>query len=234
MDAVADFPTDLLLPLGQGVDARVGVVVRATSGHRSGQLWQRAAGDLCGFGGVESVGAEHALGVDDSRVLVEGAAEHRVHDGDQGAAAGVQGDRGVGRAEAARRDPPLEVLGRRLAQDPVDDQEADVEPDQQPTPVRVGAGGFEQVAMGDAAPLGDVGDLFLAEPKQPLLLGQRLLEQCRDQLSRTMTLVPGDIIATGTPAGVGGFKGLFLKDGDTVEVEVEGLGAVSNPIRVEA
>ncbi len=51
-------------------------------------------------------------------------------------------------------------------------------------------------------------------------------------LSRTMTLVPGDIIATGTPAGVGGFKGLFLKDGDTVEVEVEGLGAVSNPIRV--
>jgi len=52
-------------------------------------------------------------------------------------------------------------------------------------------------------------------------------------LSRTMTLVPGDIIATGTPAGVGGFKGLFLTDGDTVEVEVEGLGAVRNPIRSE-
>jgi 2-keto-4-pentenoate hydratase/2-oxohepta-3-ene-1,7-dioic acid hydratase in catechol pathway len=50
-------------------------------------------------------------------------------------------------------------------------------------------------------------------------------------LSRTMTLEPGDIIATGTPAGVGGFKGLFLRDGDTVEVEVEGLGAVSNPVR---
>jgi 2-keto-4-pentenoate hydratase/2-oxohepta-3-ene-1,7-dioic acid hydratase in catechol pathway len=50
-------------------------------------------------------------------------------------------------------------------------------------------------------------------------------------LSRTMTLVPGDIIATGTPAGVGGFKGLFLRDGDTVEVEVEGLGAVGNPVR---
>ena len=50
-------------------------------------------------------------------------------------------------------------------------------------------------------------------------------------LSRTMTLVPGDIVATGTPAGVGGFKGLFLKDGDTVEVEVEGLGAVRNPVR---
>ncbi len=50
-------------------------------------------------------------------------------------------------------------------------------------------------------------------------------------LSRTMTLVPGDIIATGTPAGVGGFKGQFLREGDTVEVGVEGLGAVGNPVR---
>jgi 2-keto-4-pentenoate hydratase/2-oxohepta-3-ene-1,7-dioic acid hydratase in catechol pathway len=52
-------------------------------------------------------------------------------------------------------------------------------------------------------------------------------------LSRTMTLRPGDIIATGTPAGVGASKGLFLKGGDTVEVEVESLGAVSNPVRGE-
>ena len=50
-------------------------------------------------------------------------------------------------------------------------------------------------------------------------------------LSRTMTLLPGDIIATGTPAGVGGMKGLFLRDGDTVSVEVDGLGAVVNPVR---
>ena len=40
-------------------------------------------------------------------------------------------------------------------------------------------------------------------------------------LSRTITLVPGDIIATGTPAGVGGPQGIFLRDGDTVEVEVD-------------
>jgi 2-keto-4-pentenoate hydratase/2-oxohepta-3-ene-1,7-dioic acid hydratase in catechol pathway len=33
-------------------------------------------------------------------------------------------------------------------------------------------------------------------------------------LSRTLTLLPGDIIATGTPAGVGGPKGLFLRAGD--------------------
>ncbi len=52
-------------------------------------------------------------------------------------------------------------------------------------------------------------------------------------LSRTMTLLPGDIIATGTPAGVGASKNRFLRDGDTVEVEVDGLGAVSNPVRSE-
>jgi 2-keto-4-pentenoate hydratase/2-oxohepta-3-ene-1,7-dioic acid hydratase in catechol pathway len=50
-------------------------------------------------------------------------------------------------------------------------------------------------------------------------------------LSRTMTLLPGDIIATGTPAGVGAAQGRFLRDGDTVEVEVDGLGAVRNTVR---
>jgi 2-keto-4-pentenoate hydratase/2-oxohepta-3-ene-1,7-dioic acid hydratase in catechol pathway len=39
-------------------------------------------------------------------------------------------------------------------------------------------------------------------------------------LSRTMTLAPGDIIATGTPAGVGASKGRFLRDGDTVASRV--------------
>jgi 2-keto-4-pentenoate hydratase/2-oxohepta-3-ene-1,7-dioic acid hydratase in catechol pathway len=46
-----------------------------------------------------------------------------------------------------------------------------------------------------------------------------------------MTLLPGDIIATGTPAGVGAAKGRFLRDGETVEVEIEGLGTLSNPVR---
>jgi 2-keto-4-pentenoate hydratase/2-oxohepta-3-ene-1,7-dioic acid hydratase in catechol pathway len=52
-------------------------------------------------------------------------------------------------------------------------------------------------------------------------------------LSRTLTLRPGDIIATGTPAGVGASKGRFLRAGDVVEVEVDGLGAVSNSVRAE-
>ena len=50
-------------------------------------------------------------------------------------------------------------------------------------------------------------------------------------LSRTITLEPGDIIATGTPAGVGAAQGRFLRAGDTVEVEVDGLGAVANTVR---
>jgi 2-keto-4-pentenoate hydratase/2-oxohepta-3-ene-1,7-dioic acid hydratase in catechol pathway len=45
-------------------------------------------------------------------------------------------------------------------------------------------------------------------------------------ISQVMTLEPGDIIATGTPAGVGP-----LRDGDTVEVEVEGVGVLRNPVR---
>ena len=45
--------------------------------------------------------------------------------------------------------------------------------------------------------------------------------------SRIMTLEPGDVVATGTPAGVGA-----LGEGDVVEVEVEGLSVVSNPVGV--
>ena len=51
-------------------------------------------------------------------------------------------------------------------------------------------------------------------------------------LSSLMTLEPGDIIATGTPSGVG-FKRtppLFLREGDVVEVEIEGIGQLRNPV----
>jgi 2-keto-4-pentenoate hydratase/2-oxohepta-3-ene-1,7-dioic acid hydratase in catechol pathway len=50
-------------------------------------------------------------------------------------------------------------------------------------------------------------------------------------LSRTMTLLPGDIVATGTPAGIGASQGRFLRDGDLVEVEIDGLGTLANPVR---
>lgn len=51
-------------------------------------------------------------------------------------------------------------------------------------------------------------------------------------LSTGMTLVPGDVISTGTPPGVGGARNpqLFLKNGDEMTVEIEGLGALTNPV----
>jgi 2-keto-4-pentenoate hydratase/2-oxohepta-3-ene-1,7-dioic acid hydratase in catechol pathway len=51
-------------------------------------------------------------------------------------------------------------------------------------------------------------------------------------LSELMTLEVGDVIATGTPAGVGYRREpqLFLTAGDTVAVEIEGLGTLSNPV----
>jgi 2-keto-4-pentenoate hydratase/2-oxohepta-3-ene-1,7-dioic acid hydratase in catechol pathway len=54
--------------------------------------------------------------------------------------------------------------------------------------------------------------------------------------SRTMTFEPGDLIATGTPAGVGVFRDpqVLLKDGDEVTIEIDGLGALTNPVRAES
>lgn len=53
-------------------------------------------------------------------------------------------------------------------------------------------------------------------------------------LSRSFTLQPGDMIATGTPLGVGAFRTppIFLADGDVVEVEIEGIGRLRNRCRV--
>ncbi len=57
--------------------------------------------------------------------------------------------------------------------------------------------------------------------------------QLIDFISHGVTLLPGDIIATGTPPGVGHYSKPphYLKPGDVVEVEVAGLGRLSNPIQ---
>jgi len=47
-------------------------------------------------------------------------------------------------------------------------------------------------------------------------------------LSQAITLLPGDIIITGTPAGVGP-----MKPGDLIEIEIEGIGVLSNPVTGE-
>jgi 2-keto-4-pentenoate hydratase/2-oxohepta-3-ene-1,7-dioic acid hydratase in catechol pathway len=54
-------------------------------------------------------------------------------------------------------------------------------------------------------------------------------------VTRVITLEPGDLIATGTPAGVGVFRDpkVLLQDGDEVSVEIEGLGTLTNPVEKE-
>jgi len=54
--------------------------------------------------------------------------------------------------------------------------------------------------------------------------------QCIEVLSQAMTLLPGDIIATGTPEGVGAASGNFLKAGDRVEAEVEHVGILPSKV----
>jgi 2-keto-4-pentenoate hydratase/2-oxohepta-3-ene-1,7-dioic acid hydratase in catechol pathway len=54
--------------------------------------------------------------------------------------------------------------------------------------------------------------------------------QCIEVLSQSMTILPGDVIATGTPEGVGAASGTFLKAGDRLEAEVEGIGILPSKI----
>jgi 2-keto-4-pentenoate hydratase/2-oxohepta-3-ene-1,7-dioic acid hydratase in catechol pathway len=51
-------------------------------------------------------------------------------------------------------------------------------------------------------------------------------------ITRTITLEPGDLIATGTPAGVGAFRKppLYMQPGDEITIEIEGLGSLTNPV----
>ena len=51
-------------------------------------------------------------------------------------------------------------------------------------------------------------------------------------LSQAMTLEPGDLVSTGTPAGIGWFRKpqVFLKPGDVVRLEIEGIGALENSV----
>ena len=54
-------------------------------------------------------------------------------------------------------------------------------------------------------------------------------------ISVAMSLEPGDVIITGTPGGVGAARKppVFMQPGDVFEVEIEGLGVLSNPIQDE-
>jgi len=79
------------------------------------------------------------------------------------------------------------------------------------------------------------------EVRQHSNTGQMIFKipQIIEYISSIITLEVGDVIATGTPAGVGivreqrGEVGKLLKPGDVVECEIEGLGILRNPVRAE-
>ena len=56
------------------------------------------------------------------------------------------------------------------------------------------------------------------------------VDECIAVLSQGFTLLPGDVIATGTPEGVGAALGKFLKKGDKLEAEVERIGVLANRV----
>ena len=89
------------------------------------------------------------------------------------------------------------------------------------------------------ADLGDAGDLRVVQRLNGVTLQDSrtsgLLFGVRDLVSfvsRALTLLPGDLILTGTPQGVGVFRDpkVSLQAGDVVEVEVEGVGVLRNPV----
>jgi 2-keto-4-pentenoate hydratase/2-oxohepta-3-ene-1,7-dioic acid hydratase in catechol pathway len=71
------------------------------------------------------------------------------------------------------------------------------------------------------------GDVMQDSTTAEMIFG---VPQLVEFISRAFTLLPGDVIATGTPDGVGVFRSpqVFMKHGDVVTLEVEGLGQLTN------
>lgn len=73
------------------------------------------------------------------------------------------------------------------------------------------------------------------ELRQSALTGQTIfpIGALIEFITRSMTLEPGDIIATGTPSGVGMARGCYLKIGDRLVASIEGIGALNNTMAAE-
>lgn len=76
------------------------------------------------------------------------------------------------------------------------------------------------------------GETMQSSNTNDLIFGCRTLIS---YLSHSLTLLPGTVIMTGTPSGVGFARKppVFLKPGDVVEIEVEGIGTLTNPVVAE-
>jgi 2-keto-4-pentenoate hydratase/2-oxohepta-3-ene-1,7-dioic acid hydratase in catechol pathway len=62
------------------------------------------------------------------------------------------------------------------------------------------------------------------------------IDELIEYITQTITLEPGDLLATGTPPGVGMSRNppVFLKAGDEVTVEIDGVGRLTNPVSAPA
>lgn len=99
--------------------------------------------------------------------------------------------------------------------------------------------------VGELVPAGEVADpqaltirgLVNGQVRQESTTGDMVFSVAEliAYISQAVTLEPGDLLLTGTPAGVGVFRDppVFLQDGDEVSVEIEGLGTLKNPVRAE-
>ena len=89
-------------------------------------------------------------------------------------------------------------------------------------------------------PAGQIADIYACqlrlwvneEKMQDTLVADLIynISELIEYLSRRVTLLPGDVIATGTPSGVGRPRGIFLKPGDRVRIEIAGIGTLENPV----
>ena len=105
---------------------------------------------------------------------------------------------------------------------------------------------FEMVtSKGHALPLEEIRFApVVSKPSKTIALGLNNLDHVKESkraipevihfLSRQFTLLPGDVILTGTTHGVGAFRGpsIYLKDGDVMVVEIEKVGRLVNPCKV--
>jgi 2-keto-4-pentenoate hydratase/2-oxohepta-3-ene-1,7-dioic acid hydratase in catechol pathway len=71
------------------------------------------------------------------------------------------------------------------------------------------------------------GELRQSSTTANMLFG---IDELVSRISHYATLEPGDVILTGTPAGVGMTSGRFLRAGQLVEVEIENIGRLSNRV----
>ena len=94
-------------------------------------------------------------------------------------------------------------------------------------------------ALVPAADVGDPHDLWIRATVSGEVLQDSTtanlifgIDEVISHVSKTATLEPGDLILTGTPAGVGVFRTprRLLEPGDEVTIEIEGLGALTNPV----